>query len=162
MSRTSEIEIYDRLKESIGEAVEASNNLAVRSEHGRAYVDLRENLLLIEGCCRQLAAFRGDFRWLPIGMAMAECHKRAGGWLRGSIENDGSTTQTNSTVMNRLFVLLSKNLMDFRVLAEKLYTERTNIIGAVLPNSLEAERREGRPAFARPRSKLILPPRMAQ
>ena len=159
MPHLTEPEVYDRLRQAIGEAVDAAKNLAIRSQHGRAYVSLRDNLHLIEGCCRQMAAFRGDGRWLPIGMMMAECHKRAGGWLRG---DTNPVTQTRVATapgeMNKLFVMLAANLANFGLVAQKLYEDKTGRPGPILPLTPAETRREGRPAFGR-KSSLILPAR---
>lgn len=164
MSRLTEAEIYARMHQATGEAIDACKNLAVRSEHGRAYSSLRDNLLILEGCCRQMANFRGDTRWLPIGWTMAECQKRAGGWLRhGMIVGVGKEEALISNEhreSNKLFLMLAENLQQFAEMAERLTNGKTDKLGVILPNAPAETRREGRPAFIH-RSGLIVPPRLA-
>lgn len=164
MSTLTEAETYDRLSSAIGEARDACKNLAVRSVQGRDYASLRDSLALIEGCCRQMAAFRGDYRWLPVGMQIAECHKRAGSWLRG-YEDKGVQVKWEPGTMNKMFVMLGQVLEQLGVMAEKIRTERTGINGPILPDSMTASapRKEGRIALFNPPKKptgLILPPRL--
>ena len=83
MSDLTEIEILDRMRSSLREAIQCANILASSPRKGPTYNKLREHLGLVEGCCRQMSAWREDTRWLPIGRLMAECHQKAGNWLRG-------------------------------------------------------------------------------
>jgi hypothetical protein len=164
MSDLTESEVLDRMKTSLREAIQACQDLAVKSVKGRPYEVLRENLLLIEGCCRQLAAFRGDTRWLPIGKLMAECHQKAGGWLRGYKDpTSGIRIMTAGGERNKLFLMLAVNLADIHDSASTLYTAKTGTSGAILPATPTETRREGRPAFTQPKRKstLILPTRLA-
>lgn len=167
MSDLTEREVLDRLETAIGDAVDACKSLAVHSVAGSPYDKLRENLALIEGCCRQLAAFRLDTRWLPYGRMAADCHARAGGWLRGFKHPEtGARIATAAGQKNRLFLMLGMNLLDMRVAAIKLFNDRTGMGDKpILPGHMTpiAEtRREGRPAFTVPTKKpaLILPPRL--
>lgn len=153
-----EPEIIDRLKVAMAEAIQASQDLAVRSRHGYPYQRLRDNLAVIEGCCRQMAAFRGDATWLPFGLYMAECHKRAGGWLRGYTKNGVHIIYAPGQ-MNEAFVGLAGALTAIRQALDVKFSAKTNQVGPVLPKPPAEERRLGRPAFSQPKSTLIVPPR---
>lgn len=164
MSDLTENEVLDRMKTSLREAIDACRQLAVKSVKGQPYETLREHLLMIEGCCRQLAAFRGDTRWLPIGKLMAECHQKAGGWLRGYKDREsGIRIMTAAGERNKLFLMLAVNLADIHDSASTLYTAKTGTTGAILPGTRAETRRDGRPALTQPKPKstLILPPRLA-
>ena len=110
MGALSEIEIFDRMEQSLKEAADLSDRLAVVNLKGPLYHQLREHLSLIEGCARQAAAWRADARWLRIGMIAHECHERAGGWLRGYKKDDGTRVSYNMTHKNKMFVMLAINL----------------------------------------------------
>lgn len=162
MSTLTEAEIYDRLKTSIAEARDACKNLAVRSKEGRDYSALRDSLKLIEGCCTQMAVHRADYRWLPVGIKIAECHKRAGDWLRGFTVN-GTRVAWAKGVQNEAFIKLDQVLEQLGVMADKIRDEKTGIKGPILPASMlaTAPRKEGRLAMFNPSGKkpngLILP-----
>ena len=85
MSALTEIEIFDRMRESLRIAAECAEALAIEDVRGREYTVLREHLKLIEGCCIQAANWREDTRWLPLGRLVAECHQKAGNWLRPQV-----------------------------------------------------------------------------
>jgi hypothetical protein len=155
----TEPEVLDRLRTSLAEAIQASKDLAVRSRYGLPYQRLRDHLALIEGCCRQMAAFRGDGTWLPFGIYMAECHKRAGGWLRGYTSAGIHITYTPGQI-NQVFVTLAAQLTAIKDAVETKSDAKTGQLGPVLPATPTEERRVGRPAFGTaPKSKLILPRR---
>lgn len=84
MSDLTELEIFDCLLTNFREAAERCEELAQQKNRiaGQRYVRLRENLMRIEGACRQAAVWREDARWFLFGQYAAECHKRCGGWLR--------------------------------------------------------------------------------
>lgn len=160
MSTLLESEVFDRLFSAIGEARDACKNLAVRSTEGRDYSSLRDSLALIEGCCRQMGVFREDTRWLLPGMMVAECHKMAGGWLRGYYDH-GVHVKWAPGMMNKMFVGLDAALENLAVMAEKIRTEKTGKRGPILPDSMlvTPERKQGRIALFNPPKKpgLILP-----
>ena len=81
---------------------------------------MRKELKLIEGACRQIAFWREDSRWLPIGLLMEECHKRSGNWLRAFAPRD-------------LFLKLAENLCSLYVACHNLETQATGKSGAILP-----------------------------
>ena len=76
MSALTEIEIFQRMRESLRIAAECAEALAIEDVRGREYTVLREHLKLIEGCCIQAANWREDTRWLPLGRLVAECHQK--------------------------------------------------------------------------------------
>lgn len=161
MSRLTEVEILSRLRASLGEAIQASKDLAIKSRVGSPYSRLRDHLALIEGCCRQMAMWRGDYRWLPFGVAMANCHKRSGDMLRGHLE-DGVFIPWSTGVINQNFVKLGAELGVVLEYLNTMATAKTGTLGPILPATPAEERRVGRPAFqnmAKRTPKLILPPR---
>ena len=160
MSDLTEAEVIDRMKTSLREAVQSCKELAVRSRTGPHYSNLREHLALIEGCLRQLAAFRGDTRWLPIAMQIEQCHKAAGGWLRGYWDH-GVKIVLAPGHTNKMFVLLGNNLIAIYESVDKLSTAKTGISGPILPAVPAETRRMGRPSFAS-KPRLIVPPKYAK
>ena len=156
-----ETEVIDRMKTSIKEAIQASKDLSVRSRLGGPYDRLRDNLVRIEGCCRQMALlYRDDATWLPFGMYMAECHKHAGGWLRGYFRH-GVHVRLADGQINEMFLTLAMQLEAILKAVDIKTTARTGIIGSILPARPAEERRLGRPAFAQKPKKpvLIIPAR---
>jgi hypothetical protein len=110
-------------------------------------VKLREELRLVEGACRQAAFWRGgDARWLKIGLFMAEAHKRAGGWLRGEKQPDGTTMKIAAAHQHPLFKKLAENLRAAYVKAEEFRTKKTNRIGPILPVAGVPPHRDTRPS----------------
>lgn len=167
MSDLTETEVLDRLKTSLREAIQASHTLAVSSRKGPAYTKLREHLLLIEGCCRQVSVFREDTRWLNIGRAMSKAHELAGGWLRGfKHPMTGVRVHFRSREQNPLFLKLAENLELTMVMVEQLRTQKTGRVGMILPDAPEPERRIGRSVQVllpdeQMKNGLILPKRVA-
>lgn len=162
MSHLTEVEILDRMRQALGEAIQASKDLAVKSRYGSPYQRLRDSLALIEGCCRQMAMWRGDGRWLPFGVAMANCHKRSGDMLRGHVK-DGVFIPWSAGVINENFVKLAAELEVIREYLSTMATAATGSVGPILPATPAEQRRLGRPAFpnmAKRAPKLILPPSM--
>lgn len=134
MSDLTETEVIDRMRTSLREAIQASADLAVKSRKGPSYNKLREHLGLVEGACRQLAAFREDARWYNIGRLMAECHQKAGGWLRGWKDpKTGHRHHWRAGEKNRLFLMLEANLKAIDKAAETLRTAKTGRVGMILP-----------------------------
>ena len=144
MAHLTENEVADRMRSSLKEAIQACKDLAVKSRAGAPYDRLRDNLALIEGSCRQMAAFRGDATWLPFGMYMAECHKRAGGWLRGYVDNGIHVTWSPGHI-NKVFVTLAAQLVAVLDALDVKVDAKTGVNGPVLPERPAAERRVGAP-----------------
>lgn len=133
MSALTEQEIFDQLSQSFRRAAELCDELAVSPAKGVAYMRLRQELRLIEGCCKQAAVWREDTRWLSYGLMMAECHKRAGDWLRGFKMPDGTRIRIGAGTLHPCFVKLAENLRALYRAALQLKTYRTGHIGMILP-----------------------------
>jgi hypothetical protein len=116
-------------------------------------------LKLVEGACRQVAFWRGgDARWLAIGLCMAEAHKRAGDWLRGTKNAAGVRVKPAAGQLNPLFLKLADNLRALYVKAEEFRTKRTNRIGPILPIPGAPPHRDTRPVgYTRSAGGIILP-----
>jgi hypothetical protein len=125
VSNLTEIEIFDRLMTSLGDAADHCKALALQENRikGQRYIKLRENLMLVEGCCRQAAAWRGDTRWLPVGRFAAETHKKCGDWLR-------------FRTRGKMFLHCAEVLLLARQAAEQLRDRATGKIGLILPERL--------------------------
>lgn len=160
------------MRTSLREAIQAAEDLAVSSRKGPSYSKLREHLLLVEGCCRQLSVFREDTRWLPIGKLMSECHQKAGGWLRGyKDKTTGIRHHFGAKTQNPLFLMLAANLKAIYQVAETLRSAKTGKLGMILPNMPAPTRRVGAPvtvqlpngmvAAVSKGGGLLLPPRLA-
>lgn len=151
-----EHEEVDRIKTYTREAIEACKELAVRSR-GNPYKRLIDALHNIEGSCRVLGTQRGDYSWLPIGLKVAECHKRAGGWLRGRVIQ-GIYLVQSPTELNQNFVMLGAVLQVLLDGIDKKYTAKTGKVGAVLPKPPTEERRMGRPGLTQPKRRSLIVP----
>jgi len=148
----TEKEILSLLKQTFRRAAEHCDKLAILPARGPTYRRLRDDLETCENCCRQVAYYRSDARWLRIGFMMEEAHKRAGGWLR-----DRSMPRTeNSNLAHPLFVKLAENLRFGAQRAEELETAATGVIGPILPKPLSPPTRTNDRMVQVP-SGLILP-----
>ncbi len=153
-----EADILDRLRQSTKEAIDHCKTISVSWERGEAYSKLRDNLHEIDGCCRQMAMWRGDYRWLPFGVFAANMHQRAGDWLRGYVD-DGVMVLYSPGTLNKAFVKLAAELGVILEGLETLVTMKSGLLGAVLPPKPSEERRSGRPGFVHKTKKpaLIIP-----
>ena len=142
MSDLTEREILDCLYTNLKSATQNCRLLAELPMRGPTYNQLRKELKLIEGACRQIAHWREDSRWLQIGLLMEECHRRSGTWLR-------------KFAPRPLFILLATNLCSLFVICNNLETKKTGIRGAILPeeNTIPTQ-------FRKNSSGLILPSTM--
>lgn len=156
MGNLTEREIFDCLSTNFRLAAEACEKLAVSPRTGPTYAILREKLELIEGACRQAAVWRQDTRWLAIGMAMAEAHKRAGGWLRG-VKVGGVTVKLADGHRHPLFLKLAENLRAGERKSIELRDKKTGRVGMILPTPGRAERRDVVPVGWRRPSGIIIP-----
>ncbi len=143
MSDLSEQEIFDCMRENLALAAEHCDKLAVESLRGDNYEKLRDELELIEGCCKQAAQWREDMRWWPIGQLMGECHKKAGGWLRG-YKIDGETVRLAEGELNLNFVKLAENLRAIIKLVDQTKNSRTGKSGAIIPAPVKPFMRQDR------------------
>ncbi len=158
----SETEVLDCLKSNLRLAAQSCDKLAVSSRKGPTYRQLRDQLRLVEGACRQVAYFRGgDARWLQVGLFMAEAHKRAGDWLRGLKQPDGTRIKVAPGQMHPLFTRLAEVLRSAYSKAEELRTKATNRIGPILPKPGVPPHRDTRPAgWNRSPGGLLIPERV--
>ena len=145
MSDLTEAEVIDRLKQSLREAGEASLALAGHPYKGVAYKALRDNLLLVEGCCRQLCYMREDYRWITLGGKMGEAHRRSLNWIRGRKRDDGSRAKLSASERHPLFDALAQNLAFMLASVDMMLTKRTGVMGKLLPTLPAAERKVGAP-----------------
>jgi hypothetical protein len=169
MGDLTEAEIFDRMSDSLNKAIRLCRRLSTETMKGFVYDDLRKELKLIEGCCRQAAFWRSDGRWLPLGLCMAEAHARAGEWLRGV--KDPTTGQRHKIPLGEqhpLFVKLAENLEMLLKVVGDLKTKRTGKLGPIYAKPRESGRRTGAPVavalppgMMRRRSGLIAPTEMA-
>lgn len=158
MSDLTEAEVIDRLKSSLRECMDASKALATDSRRGKHYSALREHLKLVEGCCRQLGAFREDSRYFKLGLQMEECHKAAGGWLRGYRVN-GIKIMVAPGQLNEMFVRLYINIEAILHGVEMMVVAKTGQRGPIVPE-ITQHRRIGRAVngYNPSRGGVLMPP----
>ncbi len=158
MGALTETEIFDCLATNFRLAAEAADALAILPLKGESYDKLRKALRLVEGACKQACVWREDARWLPIGQQMAECHQRAGDWLRGVKMPDGTRRRINAGELHPCFKTLADMLRAFSVMARDLKNKATGRVGMILPKALPAPHRDTRPVgFRRSPGGLFVP-----
>lgn len=145
MGALTEIEIFDQMETSLRLAAELCDSLAVIPLKGHAYNKLRQQLRLIEGCCKQATAWREDTRWMAYGMFSAECHKRAGDWLRGIKMPDGTRIKIAQGTLHPCFTKLAEVLRQMTCLIEQTKTKATGRVGMILPDVLPGPHRDTKP-----------------
>jgi hypothetical protein len=145
MGALTEVEIFDCLASNFKLAAELADDLAKLPLKGTAYDKFRKTLRLIEGACKQASTWREDTRWLRFGLMMAECHKRAGDWLRGARLDDGTRVRMADSLTHPFFSKLADNLRGLHALAERTKNERTGTLGMILPVPLPGPHRDTRP-----------------
>ena len=146
MGALTEVEIFDCLKTNLRLAAQSCDKLAVSPRKGPTYVKLREELRLVEGACRQAAFWRGgDARWLQVGILMAEAHKRAGDWLRGIKQPDGTRVKLANGILHPAFEMLAESLRALIRLADNTKNKATGRLGMILPAPLRGPHRDTRP-----------------
>ena len=151
----SERQVLEQLKDELRVAAEECDQIAVHPFRGFIYDSMRQRLRRIETLCIQVGRYRdGDCRWFPIADLMAECHKRAGGWLRASHSRDERTKDVP------LFRKLAENMRALRKMIVDLETRPTGHLGGrILPAVPKAPRRQNMPiGWRRSRGGLLLPP----
>lgn len=157
----TEADIFECLSANFKLAAEHCEDLARLPAKGPTYKMLRQELKLIEGACRQAGHYRGDARWLKIGLMMEEAHKRAGDWLRGVKQPNGTRRMLRPGEMHPLFVKLAENLRAGHAAADKIRMSRTGRRGQILPIMQNAPHRDTRPSgWRKTRSGLLLPSEM--
>lgn len=145
MGALTEIEIFDCLATNLRLAAEDAEALATATYRGEVYDRYRRELKLVEGACYQAMHWREDSRWLMLAKYMAECHERAGTWLRGWKNENGVRVKPSMGVAHPLFLKLAELLRDFQRRAERLKTMATYRVGPIYPEPLVAPHRETRP-----------------
>lgn len=142
MGALTEIEIFDRMYDSLKAAASHAEDLAKLPGQGPTYQKFREHMLLVEGCCRQACAWREDSRWLDVGMTIAEALARTGNWLRGyRVEG----TLGKVFYPRDLYLLLADNLRGIAKAIEGLRHNATGRRGMILPEMPHVSRTESRP-----------------
>lgn len=132
MGALTEIEIFDQMRTSLTLAIEQCEDLARLPAKGATYVKLRDNLRLIEGCCRQASAWREDTRWLNFAFMLGEVHKKAGDWLRG-YQHNGMRIKMAPQHIGPLFLVLANNLRGVYALTDQIKNKATGRRGMILP-----------------------------
>ena len=138
MGALTETEIFDCMATNLRLAIGHARDLATSPRKGPSYIALRQELKLVEGCCRQASAWREDTRWLDVGLMMEEAHKRAGGWLRGLKVKDEATGRTVTIPIapghkHPLFTKLADNLEGLLKVINDLKNKPTGRVGMILP-----------------------------
>lgn len=152
MIPNTEVELLEWMKENLRHAAEHCKVLSHHPLRGFVYDAFRRELKNIEQSCNRMGYFRnGDARWLPVGMMMAEAHRRAGNWLRKSASEDARNA------VHPMFLKLSENLMALYGKVVALETEKTGVRRSILPVAMTAPHRSGRPVQVRRPSGLIIP-----
>ena len=155
MGALTEIEIFDCMATNLRLAAEHCDELAVKPLKGPIYEKLRDELALIEGCCKQASAWREDTRWLNIGLLMADCHKKAGGWLRG-YKIYGTRVKLEPGHLNLCFVKLAENLRALLTACDAIKNKKAPKLGMIVPEPVRPFMRDDRPI------RVMLPPSMSK
>jgi hypothetical protein len=137
MSVLTEREIFDRLVASFKQAAEDCDALAKRPVSSPAYLSLRDELALIEGCFQQAAFWREDDRWLEIARQIPEAHRLAGEWLRGvEVESNTPGVVVRRPIpegeLHPMFVKLAEFLRWCAMKADEMRHAKTGKMGANL------------------------------
>lgn len=154
MGDLTENEIMDCLRDNLRKAIQDCLTLARVPNQGPAYVRLRDEAELIEGACRQVAAWREDTRWLGIAFMIAIAKEKAGTWLRGYKTPNGIKIKLADRHRFEMFNKLADNLRLLMVKVDEYQHKRTGKVGLILPEPQRAVHRETRPHSM---SGLILP-----
>lgn len=160
MGALTEREIFDQMQTSLRLAVEQCEDLAKLPAKGPTYAKLRDNLKLIEGCCKQASAWREDTRWLNFAFQLGAVHKMAGDWLRGVVRVDGLPVKLAPKHCAEAFTMLANVLRGIDKLAEQTKNKRTGRSGMILPDMGPApfrETRQHRVVLPRSPGGIILP-----
>ena len=145
MGALTEVEIFDQMDTSFRLAIELCDKLARLSLKGLNYDRFRKQLRLIEGCCKQANTWREDTRWLMFMKMMADTHQRAGDWLRGIKQPDGSRVKIAEGQLHPAFVMLADNLRAMHKAALQIRHSKTGRVGMILPTPLAPPHRDTRP-----------------
>jgi hypothetical protein len=142
MGALTEVEIFDCMYDNLQKAAQHAVDLAKLPAQGPTYQKFREEMLLIEGCCRQASAWREDSRWLGVGMVIAQALARTGNWLRGyRVEG----TMGKVFYSRDLYLMLADNLRGIAKVIEGLRHNATGQMGMILPEMPNVSRTQSRP-----------------
>ena len=124
MSWTQEREILDRLYQAIGEAKKWAGHMADPKRltmlvQRTDYEHLYDAMELIEGCARQMTAWRDDTRWLGVSRTTGVCLVKLKEWAAPD--------------HLELFTALVDFLGKTEATCRSLETQRVGKIGAILP-----------------------------
>jgi hypothetical protein len=148
MAELTEADIFGCMSHNLRLAAEHCDNLAKYPLKGRNYNLLRQELKLVEGCCRQAAWWREDTRWLPIGLKMAEMHKMVGTWLRGTkvmTKTAGGLMVAIQRSPNELYTKAAAALRMLNRVADELRDKAPPKSGLILPDVMEGPHRQNKP-----------------
>jgi len=142
MGALTEVEIFACMHENLILAAQHAVDLAKLPAQGLTYQKFREEMLLVEGCCRQASAWREDTRWLQVGLVIADALQRTGSWLRGyRVEGrEGKTFYPRD-----LYLMLAEKLREIAKVIEGLQHGATGRVGMILPEPARVIRTESRP-----------------
>lgn len=135
-----EREIFIKMQDELRNAADACDQIATRPLSGDNFIRLRKALKLVEGCCRQAAAYRMDTRWNEPGFKMNQAAKMARKWLHyPSVES------------KKLFYGLAAALRQVRLDIMILETAKTGKTGdIVVPTYIPAPVRSPGGLFLQP------------
>ena len=137
MGALTEQEIFDCMSTNLKLAVESCAELATNPIKGPAYTRFREQMKLVDGCCRQASAWREDTRWLNIADQIFEARNRAGSWLRGHVV-EGRRVKLHESHAYKMFVKLGAVLMGLDKRVVQLRDDKTRHVGMILPEMQRA------------------------
>lgn len=140
MTVTTESEIKDCMRTNLRGVIDDCGLLAVLPMRGPTFERMRDRLQTIENCCKQMAAWRDDTRWLPIGMMMETCHQKSREWVAG-IKAAGIIVKGDP----KLFMMLQVNMKALLAMVDNLADNATGRVGMILPDPLPAPHRETKP-----------------
>lgn len=147
MAGATEHEILDCMRSNLLAAAAHADGLALVPKQGPNFEAFRAELSTVESCCRQMAGFREDTRWLPLCLLIEEAHQRARRWIVGHSSRE-------------LFLKLADNLRSLALTCDRLGTASTGRAGMILPDAPRDDR-ANRPVAVRRPSGLIVPKRLA-
>jgi hypothetical protein len=145
MGDLTEREIFDCLEDNFRQAAENAEKLAHVPRKGPVYAQFRENILLIEGACRQANYWRQDARWLDIAKWCGVVHQTCGDWLRGIKVKGQPRIKLAAGHLHPNFMRARDRLQACHKVAIAFRDKKTNRVGMILPTPLPGPHRDTRP-----------------
>ena len=133
MGALTEVEIFSCMSQNLRLAAEHAEFLAVSPIRGPTYAKLRENLKLVEGCCRQASAWREDTRWLDLGLTMGAAWQSSLNWLMGYKMGNLRIKYANQH-LHPMFLHLGAYLREAATIADRYKNQRAPKLGMILPD----------------------------